>query len=88
VYMGQVVGENARGNDLVVNPCKEKKQTNMRSSTADLSIVLTQPRVMTLEQSIEYVEEDEYVEITPHCLRLRKKVLDHSLRKRGDKEFV
>lgn len=88
VYMGQIVGENSRGNDLVVNPCKEKKQTNMRSSTSDLSIVLTPPREMTLEQAIEYVEEDEYVEITPHNLRLRKKVLDHSLRKRGDKEFI
>jgi GTP-binding protein len=88
VYMGQIVGENARGNDLVVNPCKEKKQTNMRSSTADFAIVLTPPREMTLEQAIEYVEEDEYAEITPHCLRLRKKVLDHSLRKRGDKEFI
>ena len=88
VYMGQIVGENARGNDLVVNPCKEKKQTNMRSSTADLAIALTPPREMTLEQAIEYVEEDEYAEITPHNLRLRKKVLDHSLRKRGDKEFI
>ncbi|HAH31393.1 MAG TPA: translational GTPase TypA [Elusimicrobia bacterium] len=88
VYMGQIVGENSRGNDLVVNPCKEKKQTNMRSSTSDLSIVLTPPREMTLEQAIEYVEEDEFVEITPHNLRLRKKVLDHSLRKRGDKEFI
>ena len=60
----------------------------MRSSTSDLSIILTPPREMTLEQAIEYVEEDEYVEITPCFLRLRKKVLDHSLRKRGDKEFI
>ncbi|MDD2806869.1 MAG: translational GTPase TypA, partial [Elusimicrobiales bacterium] len=60
VYAGQVVGENCRGNDLVVNPCKEKKQTNMRSSTSDMSIVLTPPRAMSLEQAIEYVEEDEF----------------------------
>jgi len=87
VYSGQIVGENCRGNDLVVNPCKEKKQTNMRSSTSDMSVMLTPPLDMSLEQSIEYVEEDEFVEVTPKSLRLRKKVLDHSLRKRGEKEY-
>jgi len=87
VYAGQIVGENCRGNDLVVNPCKGKKQTNMRSSTSDMSVVLTPPVTMSLEQSIEYVEEDEFVEVTPKSLRLRKKVLDHSLRKRGEKEY-
>jgi GTP-binding protein len=87
VYSGQIVGEHCRGNDLVVNPCKEKKQTNMRSSTSDMSIVLTPAVDMTLEQAIEYVEEDEFVEVTPKSLRLRKKILDHSLRKRGEKEY-
>jgi len=87
VYAGQLVGENCRGNDLVVNPCKEKKQTNMRSSTSDMSIVLTPPRRFSLEQAIEYIEEDEFVEVTPLALRIRKKILDHSLRKRGDKEY-
>ncbi len=87
VYSGQIVGEHCRANDLVVNPCKEKKQTNMRSSTSDMSITLTPPRNMSLEQAIEYVEEGEYVEVTPKSLRLRKKVLDHSLRKRGEKEY-
>jgi len=87
VYSGQIVGEHCRGNDLVVNPCKEKKQTNMRSSTSDMSLSLTPPIIMSLEQAIEYVEEDEYVEVTPKSLRLRKKVLDHSLRKRGEKEY-
>jgi GTP-binding protein len=87
VYSGQIVGEHCRVNDLVVNPCKEKKQTNMRSSTSDMSITLTPPRNMSLEQAIEYVEEGEYVEVTPKSLRLRKKVLDHSLRKRGEKEY-
>ena len=57
----------------------------MRSSTSDMSIVLTPHRQMSLEQAIEYVEEDEFVEVTPKSLRLRKKVLDHSLRKRGEK---
>ncbi|HBW23313.1 MAG: GTP-binding protein TypA [Elusimicrobia bacterium GWA2_56_46] len=87
VYSGQIVGEHCRSNDLVVNPCKEKKQTNMRSSTSDMSITLTPPLNMSLEQAIEYVEEDEFVEVTPKSLRLRKKVLDHSLRKRGEKEY-
>ncbi|MBI4803339.1 MAG: translational GTPase TypA [Elusimicrobia bacterium] len=88
VYAGQIVGENCRGNDLVVNPCKEKKQTNMRSSTCDESAILTPPRRFSLEQAIEYIEEDEFVEAAPRTLRLRKKVLDHSLRKRGDKEYI
>ncbi len=86
IYSGQIVGEHCRSNDLVVNPCKEKKQTNMRSSTSDMSIALIPHRVMSLEQAIEYVEEDEFVEVTPKSLRLRKKVLDHSLRKRGEKD--
>ncbi|MEW5950627.1 MAG: translational GTPase TypA [Elusimicrobiota bacterium] len=88
VYMGQIVGENLRDNDLVVNPCKEKKQSNMRSSGSDESILLTPPRRMSLEQALEYIAEDEYVEVTPKSVRMRKKVLDHSLRKRGDKQFI
>ncbi len=88
VYAGQLVGEHCRNNDLVVNPCKEKRQTNMRSSTSDMSIILTPHRTMSLEQTIEYVGDDEFVEVTPKSLRMRKKVLDHSLRKRGDKEFI
>ncbi len=85
IYSGQIVGEHCRANDLVVNPCKEKQQSNMRSSTADASICLTPHRNMSLEQAIEYVEDDEFVEVTPKSLRLRKKVLDHSKRKRGEK---
>jgi len=85
IYSGQIVGEHCRANDLVTNPCKEKQQSNMRSSTADASICLTPYRNMSLEQAIEYVEDDEFVEVTPKNLRLRKKVLDHSLRKRGEK---
>ncbi|MDD2806396.1 MAG: translational GTPase TypA [Elusimicrobiales bacterium] len=86
VYAGQIVGEHCRANDLVTNPCKEKQQSNMRSSTADASIALTPHRRMTLEQAIEYVEDDEFVEVTPKSLRLRKKVLDHSKRKRSERD--
>ncbi|MCG2725941.1 MAG: translational GTPase TypA [Elusimicrobia bacterium] len=85
VYAGQIVGENCRDNDLVINPCKEKKQTNMRSSTADMGIILTPPVRMSLEQAIEYVGDDEFVEVTPKSLRLRKKILDHIARKRSEK---
>ncbi|MEI7528977.1 MAG: translational GTPase TypA, partial [Elusimicrobiota bacterium] len=85
VYSGQIVGEHCRGNDLITNPCKEKKQTNMRSSTSDMSIMLIPPRAMSLEQAIEYVEDDEVVEVTPKNLRLRKKILDHGLRRRNEK---
>jgi GTP-binding protein len=73
VYEGQVVGENARDNDLDVNITKEKKLTNMRASTADEGVRLTPPRVMSLEQALEWIREDELLEITPKSLRLRKK---------------
>jgi GTP-binding protein len=75
VYEGMIVGENARNNDLDVNIVKEKKLTNMRSSTADEAIRLVPPRAMNLEQAIEFVREDEMVEITPKSIRLRKKIL-------------
>jgi GTP-binding protein len=75
VYEGQVVGENARDNDLDVNITKEKKLTNVRSSTSDEAVRLTPPRLMNLEQSLEWIREDELLEITPKSLRLRKKTL-------------
>jgi GTP-binding protein len=75
VYEGQIVGENARDNDIDVNITKEKKLTNMRSSTADESIRLTPPRVMSLERSLEWIRDDELVEVTPRALRLRKRHL-------------
>jgi GTP-binding protein len=75
VYEGQVVGENARDNDLDVNITKEKKLTNVRSSTSDEAVRLTPPHLMNLEQSIEWIREDELLEITPKSLRLRKKTL-------------
>ncbi|HWF09815.1 MAG TPA: translational GTPase TypA [Bryobacteraceae bacterium] len=75
VYEGMIVGENARTNDLDVNIVKEKKLTNMRASTADEAIRLVPPRLLNLEQAIEFVREDELVEVTPQSIRLRKKVL-------------
>ncbi|MSV29371.1 MAG: translational GTPase TypA [Bryobacterales bacterium] len=75
VYEGMIIGENARDSDLVVNIVKEKKLTNMRSSTADDAIRLVPPRLMNLEQAIEFVKDDEYVEVTPKSIRLRKKIL-------------
>jgi GTP-binding protein len=75
VYEGMVVGENSRENDLDVNITKEKKLTNMRASTADESIKLTPPRVMNLEQCLEWIREDELLEVTPKSLRLRKRAL-------------
>jgi len=76
VYEGMVVGENSREDDMNVNITKEKKQTNMRSSSADEAIRLIPPRDMTLEKAIEFIADDEFVEITPKSIRLRKKVLD------------
>jgi GTP-binding protein len=76
VYEGMIVGNNSREADMDVNITKEKKQTNMRASTADEAIRLIPPRELSLEQAIEYIAEDEYVEVTPKSLRLRKKVLD------------
>jgi len=75
VYEGMIVGENARQNDLDVNIVKEKKLTNMRASTADEAIRLVPPRILNLEQAIEFVREDEMVEVTPQSIRLRKKIL-------------
>jgi GTP-binding protein len=75
VYEGMVIGENARPADLDVNIVKEKKLTNMRASTADEAIRLVPPRILNLEQAIEFITEDEMVEVTPQSIRLRKKVL-------------
>jgi GTP-binding protein len=75
VYEGQVVGENARENDLDVNITKEKKLTNVRSSTSDEAVRLTPPRIMNLEQSLEWIRDDELLEITPRSLRMRKKAM-------------
>jgi GTP-binding protein len=82
VYEGMIVGENSRDNDLVVNPIREKKLTNMRASGSDENIQLQPPREMSLEIALEYIEADEYVEVTPDSIRLRKIVLRETDRKR------
>jgi len=82
VYEGMIVGENARQNDMDVNVTKEKKQTNMRASTADEAIRLIPPRTLSLEQAIEFINDDELVEVTPKSIRLRKRVLAANQRPR------
>ena len=86
VYAGQVVGENAKDKDIVVNVTKSKKLTNMRASGADDKAKIIPPVVFSLEEALEYIKEDEYVEVTPHHLRLRKIILDELERKRANKE--
>jgi GTP-binding protein len=83
VYEGMIVGENARDNDMVVNPVREKKLTNMRASGSDENIILAPPREMSLELALEYIEWDEYVEVTPAAIRLRKIWLTENERKRN-----
>ena len=85
VYEGMIIGENARPSDMDVNVTKEKKQTNMRASTADEAIRLIPPRKLGLEQAIEFINDDELVEVTPKAIRLRKKILASNMRpKRAD----
>ena len=86
VYEGMVVGEHVRENDLVVNPIKEKKLTNMRASGSDKNVLLKPPRQISLEYALEYIEEDELVEITPTKIRLRKRMLTEEERKRSDRK--
>ncbi len=86
VYKGMIVGENSREEDLIVNICKMKQLTNMRASGADEAIRLEPPRIHSLEQAIEWIGNDEYIEVTPKSLRLRKKYLDHNERARMEKK--
>ncbi|MBL9135258.1 MAG: translational GTPase TypA [Verrucomicrobiales bacterium] len=88
IYKGMIVGENARENDIPVNPCKTKHLTNMRSQGDGKGIQLNAPLKLSLERALEYIDVDEYVEATPHHLRLRKKVLDENQRKRAEKERI
>jgi GTP-binding protein len=85
VYGGMIIGQHAKENDLDVNPCKGKKLTNIRASGSDDAIRLTPPRIFTLEQALEFIDEDELVEVTPDSIRLRKKELDPNRRKRPGK---
>ena len=85
VYGGMIVGIHSRDNDLVVNPNKTKKLTNIRSAGADEKLILAPPRAITLEYALEFINDDELVEVTPQSIRLRKSVLDHNVRKRFEK---
>ena len=83
VYQGMIVGENSRSDDLTVNVCKEKHLTNTRASGSDDALKLVPPVTMSLEQSIEFISDDELVEVTPENIRLRKKILDPTMRIRA-----
>ena len=85
VYKGMIVGANARDNDMIVNPCKKKHLTNMRASTSDDTIRLSPHRNMSLEDCIEFLSDNELVEVTPKTIRLRKRLLDETDRKREDR---
>jgi GTP-binding protein len=85
VYEGMIVGENSRSEDMNVNPTKEKKLTNMRSSTADELVRLIPPRELSLEQALEFIREDECAEVTPRSVRLRKVILDQTQRQRASR---
>ena len=87
IYEGMIIGENARPDDMPVNPCRAKKLSNMRSTGDGKGVSLSPPLTMTLERSIEYIAPDEYVEVTPKSLRLRKKVLNAGLRKRSEQKI-
>lgn len=86
VYAGQVIGEHSKEGDLAVNVCKSKKLTNMRASGSDEKVALAPPIVFSLEDALEYIKEDEYVEITPNFMRMRKIILDETERKRASKK--
>ena len=85
VYAGQVVGEHVHDNDLVINVTKSKKLTNMRASGSDDKVRIVPPVVFSLEEALEYIKEDEYVEVTPKSMRMRKIILDEIERKRANK---
>ena len=86
VYQGMIVGENARADDMDVNVTKEKKLTNMRTTASDENTKLEPPRQITLELALEFIEEDELIEVTPAAIRLRKRILDASQRRKAEKQ--
>ncbi len=83
VYSGMIVGQNGKGEDIEINVCKKKQLTNTRSSSADEALRLTPPKVLSLEQALDFIDTDELLEVTPENLRIRKKILDPTLRKRA-----
>ena len=86
VYAGEIVGINNRDNDLNVNPCKNKEMSNTRSKASDDAIALVPPKTFNLEESLEFIADDEYVEITPDAIRMRKKILDANERYRQNRK--
>ena len=83
VYSGMVVGQTGRSEDIEINVCKKKQLTNTRSSSADEALRLVPPKILSLEQALDFIETDELLEVTPKNLRIRKKILDPTLRKRA-----
>ncbi len=85
VYEGMIIGLNSTQSDIVINVTKAKKQTNIRSSTSDIAVIITPPTILSLEQSLVFLEDDELLEVTPANLRLRKKILNADARARANK---
>ena len=86
VYEGMIVGESPKTGDIAVNPCKKKHLTNTRSSSADEALTLTPPKILSLEQALDFIDTDELLEVTPESLRIRKKILDPKQRMRANKK--
>ena len=86
IYEGMIVGEHNRENDLTVNIVRAKQQTNVRSATKDNTVTMKKPRIMSLEEALEYLNDDEYCEVTPESIRLRKKILDKNEREKAAKK--
>ena len=85
VYSGMIVGQNAKAEDIEINVCNRKQLTNTRSSSADEALRLTPPRILSLEQALDFIDTDELLEVTPKSLRIRKKILDPTMRKRANR---
>ena len=85
LYLGMVIGQNGKAEDIELNVCKKKQLTNTRASGSDDALKLTPPRVLSLEQCLEFIDNDELLEITPEHLRIRKKILDPLMRKRASR---
>ena len=86
VYQGMVVGENPKGDDIEINVCKRKQLTNTRASGSDEALKLTPPKILSLEQALDFIENDELVEVTPKNIRIRKKILDPKMRMRANRK--
>ena len=84
VYSGMVIGQCAKAEDIELNVCKKKHLTNTRSSSADEALTLTPPKILSLEQALDFIDTDELLEVTPESLRIRKRILDPTMRKRAN----